>query len=135
MSEPQASSKALPRPSEFQVGTLDGSPLRATFPLRATVFGVEVVVIPAAEYEARLEAAASYRPKARSRIANDPEVAEFLADRLPHLGLDQAVDECRRRFGAARTPSRTAMSRYKNRLAAGLGTPIRSSQSRLSGPR
>lgn len=108
---------------EAVVATLDGEPLRADFPMRATVFGVACVVIPVTEYDRLARAVSAIRAglidplqKSRSRIENDAEVAEFLVANLGHLHLYEAVEECRKRFGDERTPSRSAIDRFRKRL-------------------
>ena len=121
---------------EVTVGTLDGAPLRATFPLRATVFGVDAVVIPAAEYAAlvasdgaeqvgarfavvrsALRTARVAPGRARSTVERDPEVAEFLRGRFAVADtIEQARAACEARFGLARTPSPGRIGRYRRRL-------------------
>lgn len=53
----------------------------------------------------------------RSRYERDAEVAAFLRKILPTREYNQAIEECRRRFGAERTPSRAAMQRFAERMA------------------
>lgn len=48
----------------------------------------------------------------RSLITRDPEVAVFLASGLGLKSVASLLKECKKRFGAARTPSRTAAYRY-----------------------
>lgn len=122
------------KPVEAVVGTLDGQPLRAAFPMRVDVFGVAAVVIPAREYDdlraetSRMAAPTRFQRKPKSPIDNDPEVAEFLAGSRTTLFITEAVTECGRRFGAARTPSRSAVDRFWRRLEGRL-------QSRRDRPR
>ena len=49
------------------------------------------------------------------------EVAEFLAANFGRLHLYEAVAECERRFGPERTPSRSAIDRFRGRLRARCG--------------
>lgn len=111
----------------------------------ATVSGVEVVTIPAAEYAELLEdrrrlralseaatTDAGLRQRAvdliaavesrrflsppRSRIEADKEVAVFLAERFGTMTLEAILAECRSRFGAERTPPMSSAHRFWVRL-------------------
>lgn len=55
-------------------------------------------------------------PESPSRLAQDPELHDFVEDRLGRHTLDEIVAACRRRFGAARTPSRSALHRRWQKL-------------------
>lgn len=106
---------------EVAVGTLGGEPLRANFPLRVELFGVDAIVIPATEYDRlrTIEASRTQRLlKPRSRIDADPEVADFIAAKLGTVYLDDVVRLCLERFGAERAPSRSAVDRFRHRLEA-----------------
>jgi hypothetical protein len=96
------------------------------FPLAATIAGVEVVTIPLSDYrdlldcrrqlaELRVRADPKMRT-ARSPLDCDPELAAFLAERFGRMPVDRALDQCRARFGQARTPSRSAAFRFWDRL-------------------
>jgi hypothetical protein len=65
----------------------------------------------------------------RSRYERDAEVAEFLREILPTREYLEAMEECRARFGADRTPSRSSIQRFAARMAkragpAGLGNSL-----------
>lgn len=132
MSDPQAGFEPTSNGSgEAIIGTLDGAPLRANFPLYVTVFGIEAVVIPAGEYRqlvgARLKlpfvevraatrAVASTPRRRLSTVERDPEVAAFLRQRFAVADtIEAALAACRERFGADRTPSRSRASRFRAR--------------------
>lgn len=90
------------------------------------VAGVHVVTIPLAEYADLLECrrfrdlhrsrTGRYAPAPRSPIECDPAVATFLEQRFGKASLKVILEECRRDFGAGRTPSRAAAGRYWQRL-------------------
>lgn len=54
----------------------------------------------------------------RSKLDQDPEVRDFLADRLGRLAMDRAIAEAKERFGD-RTPGRSSVHRFWKRLRAG----------------
>lgn len=54
----------------------------------------------------------------KSRFERDTELSEFLRSNLHRMRLDEARAECILRFGVARTPSRSAMHRFAERLEA-----------------
>ena len=93
---------------------------------RITVSGVDLVMIPAAEYAALLEAKArlseiSFNHQQLSTprkgvIDRNPEVAVFLAQRFGLRPMGALLRECKRTYGAKRTPSRSAAYRYWERL-------------------
>ncbi|BBF92903.1 hypothetical protein [Blastochloris tepida] len=97
-----------------------------TDPIAATISGVPVVTIPAAEYAellacweqlARLRLfQEAFQPRSKASIDQDPEVAAFIASRLGKVFLREVLAECRERFGVSRTPSRSAAQRYWLRL-------------------
>jgi hypothetical protein len=106
------------------MGKADG-----TRPFRpATIAGVEVVTIPVADYAELLDCRRrlaesevgrrAFMQPLRSRIEGDPEVATFLAGRFGLIDVIEALRQCGARFGAARTPSRSAAFRYRDRLRA-----------------
>lgn len=51
-----------------------------------------------------------------SRLERDTEVRDFVEDRLGRHSIVSIVTECRRRFGAGRAPSRSAVHRHWQRL-------------------
>jgi hypothetical protein len=51
-----------------------------------------------------------------SKVDRDPEVRDFLADRLGRLTLDETIRECRKEFGADRTPGRSSVHKFWSRL-------------------
>lgn len=77
-----------------------------------------------------LTAEAKRRDRARTKslLARDGEVANWLREEAPQSTLNALLDRCERRFGAARTPSRTALSRFLSNA----GIPTRSHRSRLA---
>lgn len=84
----------------------------------------ETVEVPAADYHRLLECERRLHQQAalprqrcpRSRIDQDEDVAHFIAERAGKMMLREIVDECRRIFGNARTPSRSAVHRFIHRL-------------------
>lgn len=56
------------------------------------------------------------KPGRASRVDQDPEVRDFLADRLGRVTLDQALEQSRQAFGRDRTPSRSAIHAFWSRL-------------------
>lgn len=89
--------------------------------------GSAMVTIPASEYAALLEcrkrelAREARKPARRwdvppsSPLARDAEVIAFFSERTGSDVL-ALLKECRERFGAARTPSRTAVYYLRKRL-------------------
>lgn len=118
--------------TEAIVGSIDGQPLRAAFPLCVTLFGVEAVVIPADEYR-RLVGAGLRLPlveavaRARrgpspipSTIERDPEVAAFLRERFALADtIEMARAACEARFGPDRTPSASRIARLRDKARRG----------------
>lgn len=51
-----------------------------------------------------------------SKVDRDPEVRDFLADRLGRLTLDQVLGECRQAFGTERTPSRSSIHKFWSQI-------------------
>lgn len=93
-------------------------------PAKRKVAGVEVVTIPAAEYAELLncqrQLAALKRAKQGfkgwlSSVEKDAQVEAFIARRLARKTVPVIMAECRERFGADRTPSRSAIYRYRAR--------------------
>jgi len=88
--------------------------------------GVEVVTIPLAHYaelldcQRRLAVAGISRQRfaadPRSRVDRDPQVPAFLVDCLGTMLLKDAAPRCLERFGEARTPGRSTIQRYWQRL-------------------
>ena len=64
---------------EAVVATVDGKPLRAAFPLRVELFGIEAVVIPEAEYD-ELRARAAYSAS-EGRSVKAQEAAQRISAR------------------------------------------------------
>ncbi|ABD87118.1 hypothetical protein [Rhodopseudomonas palustris] len=100
-------------------------------PTKRTLAGVELVTIPVTEYAelldcrrrlAELRAVQTrFERRCRSPIEHDSEVASFIADRLDRMTFADIRAECVARFGAARTPSRTAIHLYSVRVRGRLG--------------
>lgn len=94
------------------------------FPIAATVADVAVVTIPLTEYAdllkcrrvANTNALAAFALPPRSRIEADPEIASLLRERLGKIAVSSIIAECLERFGARRTPSRTAVYDFWQRL-------------------
>lgn len=95
-------------------------------PEHRKVADIEVVTIPLSEYadllRCRVELAKQNvhlqrleRP-GRSPIEQDPEVAVFIAERLGQITIKQIRSACERTFGIARTPARSSVHRYWQRL-------------------
>lgn len=100
------------------------------FPIHFVLADVPAVIISEAEFE-RLRAAAvglpvtagegiGFRRVSASPIARDAEVAAFLGERFGSAPLDDLLTACADRFGADRTPSRSAAHRFWVRLRAAL---------------
>jgi hypothetical protein len=53
----------------------------------------------------------------RSPYERDSEVAALLRSILPTSEYQEAIELCRKRFGAARTPSRASIQRFAERMA------------------
>lgn len=95
-------------------------------PVFAEMEGVAVVTIPAREYRRLLDserrlAESMARQRSFERVSNSPierdaEVAAFLAERFGRATVAVIRQECAARFGAVRTPSRSAVFRYWSRL-------------------
>ena len=105
------------------------------FPLRGSLCGIDIVIIPSSEY-VRLGGSEtlSYdhhpvdasiaklvdkiRPFGgwKSDIDKDREVALFVADAALSMSLSQAQSACIDRFGVERSPSRSGIARYWRRL-------------------
>ena len=59
------------------------------------------------------------RPRSRSRFYYDPEVAAFVKSCLDQRLIYSVIrDKCVEKFGAERSPSRTAIGRYYQSLPA-----------------
>lgn len=114
------------------VGTLDGRPLRAEFPLYVEMFGVPRVVIPATEYRlltAKQDLRGRFHvPSARGRgrvrkqstVDRDPEVSSFLRERIKAVDTVEAMRKaCVSRYGAERAPSCTRIVRFRQHILAG----------------
>lgn len=95
------------------------------WPIVGELDGAEVVTIPRAVYEGLLQRslkAPSLEPggrRSKARLARDQEVALFVDACLAEQKMTYAeiVDACTARFGAARTPSSQAVSRwFRSRL-------------------
>lgn len=97
-----------------------------SFPITAKVSGVAVVTIPLAEYSELLWYRSQLkkvkggkliqRRETHSRIDLDPEVADFIRERVKAKAYNQTIaDECRARFGKDRAPSKSAIHRFRVR--------------------
>jgi len=95
------------------------------FPLHATISGVAVVTIPLTDYADLLEKRARlvklgkadrYPVPPRSPIEVDTQVKAFFLEHLGKKRMPDLLQECRRNFGASRTPSKTAAYRFWQRL-------------------
>jgi hypothetical protein len=93
-------------------------------PSKGTVAGVELVTIPLADYAKLLDCqrqlAALKRPKQGvkgwlSSVEKDAKVEAFIARRLTRKTVPAIMAECLERFGPDRTPSRSAIYRYRAR--------------------
>lgn len=96
-------------------------------PIHATISDVEVVTIPATHYAELLNcqrqlaatpaAVAPRRVKidSRSRLFDDPEVADFLMGIMGTMRLTEARQACIERFGINRAPSRATIGRFWQR--------------------
>lgn len=94
----------------------------------STFAGVKFITVPLAHYlglvavgggakaEAGPVSMAQLAARAGSPIYLDPEVADFLYAEIGHMTLEQAREACAARFGANRTPSRSAINRYWQRV-------------------
>lgn len=57
----------------------------------------------------------AYRKPRLTKIESDPEVKEFILS-TPYMPQAEILLGCRERFGNARTPSRTGLSRFLTKL-------------------
>ncbi len=93
-----------------------GAPLRATFPMRATVLGVDVIAIPVGDYYRLAKPpgrdASRERSLRLSRLDKDAEVRQFFLDRIGTEDVDHIRRDAITRFGADRVPSRTTINRF-----------------------
>jgi hypothetical protein len=104
------------------------------FPISCEIEGVPVVTIPAAEYAELLrcrQSAAAFAVRqtrliaaSSSPIDRDQELAAFLAEGLQTMIIRELHAACLAKFGAARTPSRSAIHRFWNRLRGLPSRPI-----------
>lgn len=95
-------------------------------PIRSTIAGVELVTIPVSHYAELLDcqrrlAAVQISPlrftaDPRSRVERDPEVAAFLAECLGTRLLKDTYALCVERFGQDRTPGKSTIGRFWQRL-------------------
>lgn len=86
----------------------------------------EAVTIPAARYTELLECerqlsrftarAMAFEHRSRSPIERDLEVSAYIAGRIGLATIATIREECSALFGAARTPSRSAISRFIERV-------------------
>jgi hypothetical protein len=91
-------------------------------PIFATISGIAVVTIPADDYARLLDQSRQLAEwhvnnqqlikPSRSSINRDPEVAVFLANGFGLKPVASLLKECKKRFGAARTPSQNSAYRY-----------------------
>lgn len=95
-------------------------------PASAEADAIPFVTIPRSDYSELLAAkkridiidarARRYPVPPRTPIQADAEIADFFKTRFGTDRMENIVRECARRFGAARTPSRTAAYAYWKRL-------------------
>lgn len=52
----------------------------------------------------------------RNRIEADPEIRAFIDERLGRLTLEEIAAACRQQFGAERSPARSSIHRYWDRV-------------------
>lgn len=91
-----------------------------------TVAGVQMITIPVTEYADLLECRrrlaemgvrkTRFVKASKSPIERDPELATFIAERLGRMVVKDVQSACEDRFGPTRTPSRSAIHRYWERL-------------------
>ena len=96
-----------------------GAPIKATFPMRVTVLGVDVVAMPATGPRRAALPPGSRVPKRRGRLMGmdkDAEVQEFFLARLGQEDVEYIRQAAVERFGAGRVPSRSAVNRFVMRL-------------------
>lgn len=84
------------------------------------------VTIPAVEYAALLECqrqlgllnarAMAFEQRSRSPIERDLEVSAYITGRIGLATIATIREECTALFGARRTPSRSAISRFIQRV-------------------
>ena len=104
-----------------------------SFPIFSAIGSVQTATISLIEYGELLkcrkqvediqERAKKNAVPPRSPIETDAEVAAFFMERFGRVPMDTILREAQKRFGAARTPSRTSAYAYWKRLrlrAAGL---------------
>lgn len=109
-------------------------------PTSADELAIPVVTIPLAEYAVLLEAktridtidarARRYAVPPRSPIQVDAEIAAFFKKRFGKERVEDIASDCRERFGASRTPSRTAADAFWKRLRDAAATESSSREDR-----
>ncbi|MBF0456249.1 MAG: hypothetical protein HQL72_15705 [Magnetococcales bacterium] len=57
-----------------------------------------------------------YSSVGRSKIRKDPELQDYIHDIARHMMLDEIRQACVERFGEERTPSRSSISRYLQKI-------------------
>ncbi|MGC4409264.1 hypothetical protein D4A92_21505 [Rhizobium rosettiformans] len=87
----------------------------------------ETISVPVSEYEALKAAAdssvqrkkiASYRAISGSKIAKNPEMAEFIIECAASMTVSEVREACKERFGAA-TPSWSSIFRFLDAMKRG----------------
>lgn len=87
----------------------------------------DTITIPVSEYEAMKAAAdtsvqrkkiASYRAVSGSKIAKNPELAEFIIECAATMTVSEVTEACKQRFGAA-TPSWSTIFRFIDAIKKG----------------
>ena len=87
----------------------------------------DTITIPVSEYEAMKAAAdtsvqrkkiASYRAVSGSKIAKNPEMAEFIIECAATMTVAEVEEACKQRFGAA-TPSWSTIFRFIDAIKKG----------------
>ena len=87
----------------------------------------ETISIPVSEYEALKAAAdtsvqrkkiASYRAISGSKIAKNPEMAEFIIECAASMTVSEVREACKERFGTA-TPSWSSIFRFLDAMKKG----------------
>jgi hypothetical protein len=99
--------------------------VKAPKPLRSSIYGINLVTIPLADYAALLDAKKrlneldSSKPRRfpASPIERNPEVRDFILERFGKLKHADTIAECKAKFGWA--PSKSALDRFFQRCKRG----------------
>lgn len=103
------------------IATFEGQPVRASFPLHVTMFGIACVCIPETQYRSLIDIRPSkgrHAHRRLSRLDKDAEVRAFIEARFDHEEISAIRLAAIERFGADRVPSKSSFHRFVVQLRA-----------------